>query len=225
MKNENYIQIQGWMINELMLSGNELICYAIIYGFSQDGDTKFNGSSSYLSKCMNCSKPTVFKTLKSLIDKGFIIKTDVYTNNVKFCQYSTSFTSSKETLSGVVKKLNTGSKETLSGGSKETLYNNTINNKYINNTNDIEGKTNRFRPPTIKEIDNYILEKTGFNNLEESENFYNYYESKGWMVGKVKMKKWKNALSRWLKRSKQYKKEKQQNDGSNLEDIYREMLK
>jgi len=137
MKNENYIQIQGWMINELKLSGNELICYAIIYGFSQDGETKYNGSSSYLSKCMNCSKPTVFKTLKSLIEKGVLIKTDIYNNGVKFCQYSTIFIGSKESLSGVVKKLNRGGKESLSGGSKETLHNNTITNNTIDNTNNI----------------------------------------------------------------------------------------
>ena len=35
MKNENYITIQGWMVNELKLTGNDLICYALIYGFTK----------------------------------------------------------------------------------------------------------------------------------------------------------------------------------------------
>ena len=35
IKNENYVLIQGWMINELKLKGNELLIYALIYGFSQ----------------------------------------------------------------------------------------------------------------------------------------------------------------------------------------------
>ena len=33
IKNENFIAIQGWMINELQLKGNDLIVYALIYGF------------------------------------------------------------------------------------------------------------------------------------------------------------------------------------------------
>lgn len=35
VKNENYLVIQGWMITELKLKGNELLIYAIIYGFSR----------------------------------------------------------------------------------------------------------------------------------------------------------------------------------------------
>ena len=98
MKDENYIHIQGWMINKLNLSGNDLICYAIIYESSQDGQSKFNGSTGYLSKCMNCSKPTVFKSLKSLIAKNYLVKTDIFNNGVKFCHYSANFISGKESL-------------------------------------------------------------------------------------------------------------------------------
>ena len=48
MKNENYIVIQGWMRNELNLKGNELIVYALIYGFSQDEESEFTGSVAYI---------------------------------------------------------------------------------------------------------------------------------------------------------------------------------
>ena len=34
---DNYIVIQTFMIRELKLKGNELILYALIHGFSQDG--------------------------------------------------------------------------------------------------------------------------------------------------------------------------------------------
>lgn len=33
IKNENFILIQGWMINNLKLAGNDLLVYAIIYFF------------------------------------------------------------------------------------------------------------------------------------------------------------------------------------------------
>ena len=39
VKNENYLVIQGWMIAELKLKGNELLIYAIIYGFSQNNQS------------------------------------------------------------------------------------------------------------------------------------------------------------------------------------------
>ena len=34
---DNYVAIQGWMITDLNLKGNDLLIYAVIYGFSQDG--------------------------------------------------------------------------------------------------------------------------------------------------------------------------------------------
>ena len=48
--NENYITIQGWMINELGLKGNSLIIYATIYGFSQTNNCEFTGSANYLAQ-------------------------------------------------------------------------------------------------------------------------------------------------------------------------------
>lgn len=53
----------------------------------------------------------------------------------------------------------------------------------------------RFTPPTIKEVDEYIKEKrfSGFNGKK----FCAFYESKGWMVGKQKMKDWKAAVRNW----------------------------
>ena len=44
-----YIAIQDWMISDLQLKGNELLTYALIYGFSQDGESEFKGSLKYLS--------------------------------------------------------------------------------------------------------------------------------------------------------------------------------
>ena len=82
--NENFITIQGWMVNELGLKGNELIVYAIIYGFSQAENQVFNGSLQYIADWLNTSKQTVINTLKHLQEKGFIEKREKYVNGVKF---------------------------------------------------------------------------------------------------------------------------------------------
>ena len=44
----------------------------------------------------------------------------------------------------------------------------------------------------------YMYEK-GVNSATEPEKFIDFYESKGWVVGKAKMKCWKAAVRNWLK--------------------------
>lgn len=87
VKRENYITIQGWMVTELKLKGNELLVYAIIYGFSQTEQQNFTGSQSYFAEWTNSTRQGINKTLKYLIEKGLIEKIDKYVNGVKFCHY------------------------------------------------------------------------------------------------------------------------------------------
>ena len=56
----------------------------------------------------------------------------------------------------------------------------------------------RFTPPTSAEVMDYMYEK-GVNSSTEPEKFIDFYESKGWVVGKAKMKCWKAAVRNWLK--------------------------
>lgn len=51
-----------------------------------------------------------------------------------------------------------------------------------------------FIKPSIEEIQKYCNER---NNNVDANRFYNFYESKGWMVGKNKMKDWKAAVRTW----------------------------
>ena len=58
-----------------------------------------------------------------------------------------------------------------------------------------------FNKPTILDVENYCKER---NNNIDAEAFISFYESKGWMIGKNKMKDWKQAVITWEKRN--YKK-------------------
>jgi hypothetical protein len=87
MKDENYIHIAGWMINRLKLEGTDLLIYAIIYGFSQDGINKFTGSLSYLEKATNKSRSTVIRSLSSMCESGLLIKESYSSNGVLFANY------------------------------------------------------------------------------------------------------------------------------------------
>lgn len=88
MENSNYITIQGWMINELHLKGNDLLVYAIIYGFSQSESQKFTGSLQYLADWCGATKSGIQKNLKSLVDRGLIDKNTYEQNNIKYCEYT-----------------------------------------------------------------------------------------------------------------------------------------
>ena len=55
-------------------------------------------------------------------------------------------------------------------------------------------KRKRFEKPTLSEIKQYCIER---NNNVNAEQFYDYYESNGWKVGKNSMKDWKAAVRTW----------------------------
>ena len=52
----------------------------------------------------------------------------------------------------------------------------------------------RFTPPTVEEVSAYCLER---KNAVDPDSFVSFYESKGWMIGKNKMKDWKAAVRTW----------------------------
>ena len=58
-------------------------------------------------------------------------------------------------------------------------------------------KNKRFKPPTVEEVAAYIREKGYRINAEQ---FIDYYESNGWMVGKSHMKDWKATVRNWERR-------------------------
>lgn len=100
MKNENFITIQGWMVNELGLSGNELICFALIYGFSQNEESEFSGSLSYVAESLNMTKENARKVLLRLVEKGLVNGHGEVTHGIKLCHYSVN----KETAMGWLKQ-------------------------------------------------------------------------------------------------------------------------
>lgn len=68
--------------------------------------------------------------------------------------------------------------------------------KKDNNKKEDEAKATRFSPPAVEDIEFYCLER---NNKVDPERFYNFYQSKNWMIGKNKMKDWKAAVRTWEK--------------------------
>ena len=85
---------------------------------------------------------------------------------------------------------------------------NNINN--INNTNN--NNIRRFTPPNVEEVAAYCQER---GNSISPEAFIDYYSSKGWMIGKNKMKDWKAAVRNWERRQKPINQ-----DQTDLDDVF-----
>ena len=116
MNDKGYVNIQGWMINNLGLTGNKLILFALIFGFSQDGVSKFRGSGSYIASALNISRRTAINLLKELLKDKYITKEKNNTGNL-YCA-EISLLKSKG-----VKKLHSESEEVAQVSSAETSHN------------------------------------------------------------------------------------------------------
>lgn len=63
----------------------------------------------------------------------------------------------------------------------------------------IQKKRTIFTPPTLEAVKAYVTER---QSTVDPTAFWNFYESKGWMVGSNKMKNWKAAISTWERHEK-----------------------
>ena len=86
--------------------------------------------------------------------------------------------------------------------SKKYEANSTITSNMYNTMINIDDKKKNIKkksltiPPTLSEIKAYCEER---NNFVNPEAFYDFYESKNWMIGKNKMKDWQAAVRTWEK--------------------------
>ena len=198
LRNDNYIVIQGFMVNELCLKGNELLVYAVIYGFSQEEGQVYNGGLQYLADWTNSTKRGVMKNLTSLLEKGFLEKNEKNINGVKVCEYNVSQSSL------VVNKVHQGSEQS----SPNNIYNNIKENNNISNdillkeSSEKEPKTRKkseFVPPSFAQVKMYIEEK-GYD--VDASYFYQYFTDGDWVDSNGKpVRNWKQKIITWASRN------------------------
>ena len=154
IKNSNYVVVTGWMLNELKLSGAELMIFATIYGFSQDGESKFDGSIQYLADWANASKRHTMRCLSELEAKGYIVKHESMYHNIKM----NSYTVSPDVTSG--DKMSSVPVTKCQGGGDKMSPNN-----LVDNTTDtpVKREINKEKPADIpyQEIVDHLNLRTG----------------------------------------------------------------
>lgn len=88
------------------------------------------------------------------------------------------------------------------GNTETNTETKTNTNTQLSNDSKGDIRAKRFTPPTLAEVQSYVAER---HSPVDPQEFIDFYESKGWMVGKTPMKNWKAACrnaekwERWAK--------------------------
>ena len=148
-----------------------------------------------LSKAWGWSRNKIRRYLKHLEKDGMIEQqTGHLTSIITICNYS-DFQDLQQ-LGGTTERH-------LPEQQKDSRRN-TVNN--VNNDNNVNNKDiRRFAPPDAQQVINYFHEKFTWSVgtcTAEGNKFVDFYESKGWMVGKAKMKDWQAAARNWGRNAK-----------------------
>ena len=156
------------------LTPNAKLLYAEITALC-NMNGKCTASTQYFCRLYEVSRGAVQNWLKMLDDNGYIDRTVIYKQG------------SREIMHRYINIKDKGSVKIMTD-------NTNIN---ITNTNLTDSNTKgSFVKPTIIDINEYCKERK--NNVD-ADTFFNFYESKDWLIGKNKMKNWKACIITWEK--------------------------
>ena len=156
------------------LTPNAKLLYAEITALC-NMNGKCTASTQYFCRLYEVSRGAVQNWLKMLDDNGYIDRTVIYKQG------------SREIMHRYINLKDKGSVKIMTD-------NTNIN---ITNTNLTDSNTKgSFVKPTIIDIKEYCKERK--NNVD-CETFFDFYESKDWLIGKNKMKDWKACVRTWEK--------------------------
>lgn len=172
----------------LGLKGNEATVFSLIYSFSRDGDSWFQGSQAYLAAWCGSTTRGIRKNLDALLEKKLIEKRESKANGRLVCDYRVSLSSSYRNK--VPTSAEQSSHHIIEDNNTPSVIDTTVSI-----TSPPKGKSG-FVKPTVEEVRAYCAEK-GYRI--DAEQFLHHYESNGWKVGRVPMKSWRSALVTWNK--------------------------
>ena len=161
------------------LTANAKLLYAEITALLNINGECF-ATNKYFSNLYGKSTVTISKWVSELVANGYISTHYIYKGGTK------------EIERRYIRKLKGGIKENFKGGIKENFKDSISlsKDKHINN------KGVSFKKPEVNDIKEYCLWR---NNGIDSETFFDFYESKNWLIGKNKMKDWKACVRTWEK--------------------------
>jgi hypothetical protein len=174
---------------------------------SLDNEGGCTAGNQYFADFFEISTRRVSEVIQNLVTKGYITSKMIYKENSKQISHRVLHICRPPypilIQEGYGRKVLGGIEENFHRGIEEKFQDNNIINNNINNNiyNSVSNETGskKFKKPTLEEVKAYCFER---NNTVDAENFINFYESKGWKVGKSPMKDWKACVRTWEKNSK-----------------------
>ena len=201
------------------LPGNSKLIYAYLAVFAGSSDECYP-SIETICRELHMTKTTMYKYMNILVEYGVVEKKQTYVGNLKgsviykitheIIKKNRIPKNSEAEYSPFSVSEKIGIRVCENPSISETNSNN-INSNNINNNNNKERyeqpevanslnspkRNSRFIPPTAEEVREYCAEH---NYSVDPQRFVDFYECKGWMVGKNKMKDWKAAVRTWARR-------------------------
>lgn len=159
----------------------------------------YNSYRSWHEQLPFMSESTIKRAIKNLIDEGIVLTENFNENSFdKTLWYSIDYDKLNETVEkydSVKMTLPLGQNDTSIVSKWTDNTNNNYNNKEnINNINIINTKE-RFKKPTLEEVEEYCKER---NSCVNPKTFYEYFETGGWVDSKGnKVKNWKQKIITW----------------------------
>lgn len=180
-------------MRNLGLTGNDLLVYAVINGYSQGDQGCYYGSREYLCEVTGAAPRTIDDVLKRLIDKSLVRKFYLDVAGRKSLAFATQNLRA-DSAKSAYKGAESAPQQTQNLRAEYKVENKNIYGRDKNaHTRE---KSAPFSAPTVAEVREYCQLR---RNQIDPEEFVAHYESNGWMVGKAPMKNWKAAVVSWEK--------------------------
>ena len=168
-----YTVVPEWASKNLKLSGNELMLFSYIYGFSQDEGSCCYSSSKEISDLLCISRRSVFNILESLTNKNLIVRVELNINGVKAVGYRVNNQRIDEIENEYLRNFIRGEKNSFLGSATEcekTSSNDNIKNNINNNINsEINLNSSNSKNNLKKEEKEYISESNDSSIYLEKE--------------------------------------------------------
>ena len=182
------------------LPANAKLLYGELTALSNEKGYCWAGND-YFAGLYEVSKTSVSKWVSALKDAGYIQIQLEYAEGTKqiLHRYIRIVNDPiEEKLHTSIRKVNDPIEEKLIDNSTS---NNTINNTMNRGVITPEKKVKKsFVKPTLTEV----IDQCNFSGANiDPQGFIDFYESKGWMIGKNKMKCWKSAIRTWARKDKE----------------------
>ena len=198
-KNDNYTVISNEIFKDVNLSAKERGILCTILSLPPKWDLTING----LVSIMKDGRDSILSGMNDLRANGYVIRerkrVDGKYSGYDYTIYESKISPKSDKPTLVKPKLDNPTTENPITDKPITENPIQLSNYIIKDlSNEVINKSRvvSFKIPTVIDIKEYCLER---KNSVDAETFFDFYESKGWVIGKSKMKSWKACVRTWEK--------------------------